>query len=33
MENNQKVVYGDKSYIDKIETKNWFKNNFIVKDE
>lgn len=33
MENNQKVVYGDRSYIDKIETKEWFKNNFIVTDE
>ncbi len=33
MENNQKVVYGDKSYINKIETKNWFRDNFIVNDE
>lgn len=33
MENNQKVVYGEKSYIDKIKTKDWFKDNFIAKDE
>lgn len=32
MENNQKVVYGDKSYIDKIETKTWFKDNFIADE-
>lgn len=30
MENNQEMVYGEDSYIDKKETKEWFRNNFIV---
>lgn len=29
LENDKKVVYGEKSYIDKLETKKWFKENFI----
>ena len=29
IENDRKVVYGEKSYIDKIETKKWFKENFL----
>lgn len=28
-ENNEKVVYGSKSYIDKKETKKWFKDVFL----
>lgn len=30
-ENNKRVIYGDKSNIDKIATKIWFKENFIKK--
>lgn len=29
LENDRKVVYGEKSYIDKLETKKWFKENFL----
>ena len=29
IENGQKVVYGPQSYIDKQETKKWFKENFL----
>lgn len=29
IENGKKVVYGSKSYIDKKETKKWFKENFL----
>lgn len=32
-ENGRKVVYGEKSYIDKIETKNWFRKHFIIENE
>lgn len=32
VENNKKIVYGVASYIDKIETKQWFKENFIVNE-
>ena len=28
-ENNRRVIYGDESNIDKVETKKWFKENFI----
>lgn len=31
-ENNRRVVYGPSSYIDKKETKKWFKENFIVDE-
>ncbi len=31
-ENNQRVVYGEASYIDKKETKKWFRENFIVDE-
>lgn len=30
-ENNQKIVYGESSYISKAETKIWFKEHFIVE--
>jgi len=30
IENNKRVVYGEASYIDKIATKIWFKEKFIV---
>lgn len=29
LENGRKVVYGPQSYIDKKETKKWFKENFL----
>ncbi len=32
IENNKKIVYGAASYIDKIETKKWFRENFIVSE-
>lgn len=32
-ENNKKVIYGDKSNIDKLETKKWFKEIFLKSDE
>ena len=28
-ENNKSIVYGEKSYIDKIKTKNWFRKVFL----
>ncbi len=31
-ENNRRVVYGPASYIDKEQTKKWFKENFIVDE-
>ena len=31
-ENNRRVVYGPASYIDKCQTKQWFKENFIVDE-
>lgn len=31
MENDKKVVYGEKSYIDKEKTRDWFAENFIEK--
>jgi uncharacterized phage-associated protein len=33
MDNNQKIVCGEKGYIDKSEMKNWFKENFIGYEE
>lgn len=32
LDNNKRVVYGEASYIDKLETKKWFKEVFL-KDE
>lgn len=32
-ENGEKVVYGNKSYIDKEKTKEWFRKNFIINDK
>lgn len=32
LENNKRVVSGPASYIDKIETKKWFKENFITDE-
>lgn len=32
-ENSKKVIYGDKSNIDKLETKKWFKEIFLKSDE
>lgn len=31
-ENNKRVVYGTPSYISKVDTKNWFKEMFIVSE-
>lgn len=31
-ENNRRVVYGSASYIDKEETKKWFKERFIIDE-
>lgn len=33
IENNKRVVYGEASYIDKKETKQWFKENFIDNEK
>lgn len=32
LENNRIFTLGEESYIDKLETKKWFKENFLVKD-
>lgn len=32
MENGQKVIYGSKSYIDKAETRKWFKEVFLIEE-
>lgn len=32
LENNNIVTLGEESYIDKLETKKWFRENFLVKD-
>ena len=32
IENDKKIVYGADSYIDKAETKKWFRENFIVNE-
>ena len=32
IENNKRVVYGSASYIDKVETKDWFKEHFITDE-
>ena len=31
--NNKRVIYGDASNIDKLETKKWFKETFLKSDE
>ena len=31
IENGKRVVYGEKSYIDKIETRDWFRRTFLVE--
>ena len=31
-ENNKRVIYGDESNIDKLETKKWFKDIFLKND-
>ena len=32
-ENDEKVVYGNKSYISKEETKKWFKEKFLIEEK